>query len=130
MLLPIQLLLFFFPGSAINEFISRPPDQWKVLEGENITFLWACTLDGTILIAKFINVTGGTQITIAQNVGGSTSVALNFQKRFTADISVTQAKITMHAAQMSDDRNKFALDISTSAITGLRDEVELIVQCK
>ena len=101
-----------------------------MVEGQNITFLWTYTLDGTISLAKFVNVTGGAQITIAQHGGGSTSVALNFQKRFTADISVTQAKITMLAAQMSDDRNKFELDITTSALTGLQDEVELIVQCK
>ena len=122
-------LPIFFLESAVTEFISRPPDPWKVLEGQNITFLWTYTLDGTILLAKFINVTGGGNI-IAQNAGGTVTVLANFQKRFTADISVTQAKVTMLAVQMSDDRKKFELDITTSTSATLQDEVELIVQCK
>ena len=120
----------FFLGSAITQFISSPPDQWKVLEGQNITFIWTYTLDGTIVFAKFDNVTGGGQNTIVSSFGGSTSVVPNFQKRFTADISVTQAEITMLAVQMSDARTKFELDIVTSTSVSLVDEVELIVQCK
>ena len=79
----------------------------KVLEGENITFLWAYTLDGTIVLGMFLNVTSGGHILIAANAGVATSVAPNFQKRFTAQISDTETKITMLAVQMSDDRTKF-----------------------
>ena len=131
MLLPKQLLLLiFFPGSAITEFISRPPDQWKVLEGQNITFLWTYTLDGTILLALFFSVTGGTRILIASSTVDFTLVELNFRKRFTAEISDTEAKITMLAVQMSDERKKFELLIRTNTSASLVDYVELIVQCK
>ena len=123
------MVLVFFLGSAITQFISSPPDQWKVLEGQNITFIWTYTLDGPIVFAKFVNVTGGGNV-IALNAGGTVSVLPNFQKRFTADISVTQAEITMLAVQMSDARTKFELDITTSTSASLVDEVELIVQCK
>ena len=131
MLLPAQLLLLiFFPGSAITEFISRPPDQWKVLEGQNITFLWTCTLDITDVLALFYNVTGGTSSLIAVSAGGDTGALPEFQKRFTAEISDTEAKITMLAVQMSDDKNKFKLHIATNNSASLVDYVELIVQCK
>ena len=77
MLLPAQLfLLIFFLGSAINEFISRPPDQWKMLEGQNITFLWTYTLGITKVLALFANVTGGTSSSIAVSAGGDTGAAL------------------------------------------------------
>ena len=102
-----------------------------MLEGQNITFEWRYnTLSGGFfLFAKFVNVTGGAQDLIASISGGSTTVQPNFQKRFTADISVTQAKITMLAVQMSDDRKKFELEV-ISIFSTIRDEVELIVQCK
>lgn len=92
--------------------------------------MWRYTLDGTILLAKFLNVTGGDTTIIASNSGGPTTVRPNFQERFTADISVTQAKITMLAVQMSDDRKNLELDIVTSSSGFIRDQVELIVQCK
>ena len=120
----------FFLGSVVTQFILTPPYQWKVLEGQNITFVWRYTLDSAIFVVKFVNVTGGAQIIIANNIGGSPNVVHNFQKRFTADISVTHAKITMFAVQMSDDRTKFELDITTITFASIADEVELIVQCK
>lgn len=92
--------------------------------------MWRYTLDGMILLAKFVNVTGGAKTVIASNSGGSTTVRPNFQQRFTADISVTRAKITMLAVQMSDNREEFELDITTSNSGNIRDQVELIVQCK
>lgn len=119
----------FFLVSAATAFTSRPEDQWKVEEGENITFVWSYTLDGTIDFAKFVNVTGGASIVIAKNVVGTTSVLADFQHRFTATISVTEAKITMLAVQRSD-QGRFEFDVTTSSNTVLKDEVELIVQCK
>ena len=130
MLLPAQLLLLiFFPGSAMNEFISRPPDQWKVLEGENITFLWTYTVDTINFLVLFSNVTGDTRIMIAGSTVNFTIVDPRFEKRFTAEISDTEAKITMLAVQMSDDKKKFEMRIAINTAP-LLDYVELIVQCK
>ena len=117
----------FFLGSAVTQFSLKPLDQWKVLEGQNITFVWRYSLDGTIDLAKFINVTGGAQI--AKNVVGTTTVLPNFQQRFTADISDTEATITMLAVKRSD-QGKFEFDVTTSNGGLLNHEVELIVQCK
>ena len=115
----------------MNEFISRPPDQWKVPEGENITFLWTYTFHDSInFLALFFNVTGDARIMIAGSTVDFTIVDPNFEKRFTADISYTEAKITMLAAQMSDDRKKFELRVRTNTSASLVDDVELIVQCK
>ena len=112
MLLPTHCFLLFFLVSAATQLISTPPDQWKVLEGQNITFVWNYTLDGTIDFAKFVNNAGAEDV-IAKNVGGTTSVLPNFQKRFTADISVTQANITMLTVQRSD-QGKYEFDVTAS----------------
>ena len=82
------------------------------------------------VLALFFNVTGGTRILIASSTVDYTIVDLNFQKRFTAEISDTEAKITMLAMQMSDGRKKFELLIRTNTSASLVDYVELIVQCK
>ena len=128
LLLPTHCFLIFFLVSAATQLISKPPAQWKVLEEQNITFMWKYTLDGTIDFAKFVNNTGAKDV-IAKNVGGTTSVLPNFQKRFTADISVTQAKITMLTVQRSD-QGKYEFDVTASISGAITDEVELIVQCK
>ena len=99
-----------------------------MLEGQNITFVWSYTLDGAIDFAKFVNNTGAQDV-IATNVGGTTSVLPNFQKRFTADISVTQASITMLTVQRSD-QGKYKFDVTASISGAITDVVELIVQCK
>ena len=101
-----------------------------MLEGQNVTFEWRYTLDGTNWLVLFRSITGGARSIIATNVPGFTYVEANFQKRFTVDISVTQAKITMLAVQMSEDRRKFEFEIVTSNSSDILDEVELIVQCK
>ena len=129
MLLPTHCFLLLFLDSAVTQFISKPPDQWKVLEGQNITFVWSYTLDGTIVLIKFVNITGGAQNIIARNVAGTTTVLANFQRRFTADISDTEAKITMLTVQ-SSDQGKYDLDITASISGAITHEVELIVQCK
>ena len=100
-----------------------------MLEGQNITFVWSYTLDGAIDLIKFVNITGGAQDVIAKNIVGTTSVQPNFQKRFTADISVTQASITMLTVERSD-QGKYKFDVTASISGSITDEVELIVQCK
>ena len=117
-------------GSAVIQFISTPPDEWKVLEGQNITFIWRYSFDGTIVLAKFTKmVTSSYHDVIARNYFGTTIVVPSFQQRFTANISVTQANITMLAVQRSD-QGKYEFDITTSNFETNDHEVELIVQCK
>ena len=129
LLLSTYCFFLFFLDSAKLEFISTPSNPWKVLEGQNITFEWRYTLDGTYWMALFGSITGNARNVIASNSGGSTTVDSNFKKRFIVDIAVTQAKITVLAVQMSDDRRKILFKLYTNY--GLIvDEVELIVQCK
>ena len=101
-----------------------------MLEGENITFLWTYTLDSTNVLALFYNVTGTTIIIATSTVDLTVLHDPNFEKRFTVEISYTEAKVTMLAVQMSDDRNKFKLAIATDTSASIADYVELIVQCK
>ena len=124
-----KLVLVFFLGGAVTQFISKPPDQWKVLAGQNITFVWRYSLDGTIDSARFVNITGGASIMILMNIVGTTIVVPNFQQRFTANISDTEATITMLAVKRSD-QGKFEFDVTTSNGGLLHHDVELIVPCK
>ena len=67
---------------------------------------------------------------IAIASGGSTFVESNFQKRFRADISDTQARLIILKAQTSDqERYRFYL-LFMLFLDRLRHTVELIVQCK
>ena len=101
-----------------------------MLEGQNITFLWRYSLDGTIDFARLSKIiTSSYHDVVARNLFGTTIVLPNFQQRFTADISVTQASITMLAVRRSD-QGKYEYDITTSNFETKDHEVELIVQCK
>ena len=122
---------FFLLESAGANPTDSPQNPWIVLEGKNITFAWTYTLDSAIALARFINVTGGgSGVTIAQHIGGSTTVVGNFPTRFSANISATRAEITLHGVQLSD-QGDYVFDLSTSDGGGFRSEtVELIVNCK
>ena len=65
---------------------------------------------------------------IASTYGGSTTVETNFQERFRAHISDTQARLTILKVQTSDQRKYFFL--MHDVFGGLSHMVELIVQSK
>jgi len=97
-----------------------------VLEGQVVNLEWSYTLDGTFAFAKISNITGGVVLIASRSGGGATSAPSN--KRFRADISDSQARLTILDVQAADE-GKYEFDLTSSSGT-TRDEVEVIVQCK
>lgn len=120
--------MLFFPYNveSLPQLTSKPPNPSFVLEGQNITFLWSYTLDGTFLFARIINITGGGRL-ITSRLGGSATLRPS-NKRFRADILDSQARLTILGVQGSDQGTyEFSLTSSSSTID---HTVEVIVQCK
>ena len=116
----------FFPYNveSVPQFTSEPPNPSFVLEGQNITLVWIYILDGSFSFARFINVTSGGLIA-SRPSGSATSEPRN--KRFRADISDSQARLTIHGVQEADE-GKYEFDLTASAV--IKHTVEVIVQCK
>ena len=118
--------------AAVTAFTSEPSDPTYAQETFNITLLWSYTLNGAVGFAKFVNSTGGEDVTIiiANKFGsGSTNVQADFQERFRADISDTQAWLTIVNVQRSD-QGDYQFEMTPPMGNGITDEVKLIVQCK
>ena len=75
---------------------------------------------------KFSNITGGVVPIASRFVGSATSEPSN--KRFRADISDSQARLTILGVQGAD-KGKYEFDL-TSSSGSIRHTVEVIVQCK
>lgn len=122
---------FIFTESAVTAFGSLKPSKPSfVEEGNNITFVWNYTLDGSIGLARFVNVTDGASVPIATKFGaGNVNVLDDFKERFRADISDTLAQLTILTVQRSD-RGSYEIDITTTKSDVLGDTVKLIIQCK
>ena len=101
-----------------------------MLEGRDISLVWSYTLDGTIGSAEFFNVTGGGNDEIGKRFSpGSITPRPNYQARFRAEVSNTQAQLRILAIQISD-QGRYELDIAVTGLGGLTHVVEVIVQCK
>ena len=115
--------------AAVTAFTSKPPNPTFVVEKQDISLVWRYTLDGTLALAKFSNVTGVT-VLIGKAISlGSVNVVLGFQQRFRADVSITQAHLTILEVQRSD-QGKYEFDITPSGSGTLSHVVEVIVQSK
>ena len=123
------MLSFYIEAAAV--FISKPSEPTDVHELENITLVWTYTLGGGIGSAEFFNVTeSGSTVTIAQKFGsGNTNVAPSFQERFRADISVSQAWLTILTVQRSD-QGVYRFQLSDDNFGNLQHDVNVIVKCK
>ena len=90
-----------------------------MLEGRDISLVWSYTLDGTIGSAVFTNVTGGGADEIGRRFSpGSITPRRNYQVRFRAEVSNTQAQLRTLAVQISD-QGKYEIDITATGVGGL-----------
>ena len=114
----------------MTAFTSKPSDTTFVEENQPITLLWDYTLVASIALARFVNVTGADREVIAIKIGSpNINVVPEYQGRFEADISITQAKLTIPTVQRSD-QGKYEFDLTDDRVnTGsLLHVVDLIVQ--
>ena len=77
---------------SVPHFVPEPPDKKFVLEGQDVNLEWSYTLDGTLVFARFSNVTAGGRMIASRTGGGATSEPTN--KRFRADLSDSQTRLT------------------------------------
>ena len=123
---------FLVLEATVTEFTSRPANKLSVLEGQDIILVWSYTLNGGVGFAKFTNVTGGVRDEIGKTfTTGNVPLGSNYQVRFRAEVSNTQAQLRILAIQISD-QGKYEFDITASAVGGgdIIHVVEVIVQCK
>ena len=108
---------------------ATPSDPSFAIETRDLTLVWEYTLDGSVLFAQFLNVTGGGSERIARQVsqGGSVNVEVKYQDRFTVVIMDSQASLKIRGVQ-SSDQGKYQFTLSPSGFGDILHEVEVIVQ--
>ena len=126
-------MVFFYPHlEAAIAITSRSPDPLVTQEFQNITLEWNYTVsDPAFGLGQILNVTDvGSPVVIAQRfVGGSTNIASNFQQRFRADISDTEAWLTILTVQRTD-QGTYRLRINDQ-LTGIDfADANVVVNCK
>ena len=121
--------MFFCPEAAVTTLTASPPVPSFSIETRDLTLVWEYTLDGSVLFAQFLNVTGGGSERIARQVseGGSVNVEAKYQDRFAVVITGSQASLKIRGVQ-SSDQGKYRFTLSPTGRGYILHEVEVIVQ--
>ena len=121
--------MFFCPEAAVTTLTASPPVPSFSIETRDLTLVWEYTLDGSVLLAQFLNVTGGGSERIARQVseGGSVNVEAKYQDRFTVVITDSQASLKIRGVQ-SSDQGKYLFTLIPTGGGDILHEVEVIVQ--
>ena len=105
-----------------------PPDPSVAIETRDFTLVWKYTLDGSVAFAQFLNITGGgSGERIARQLSGSVNVEPKYQDRFTVVITDSEASLTIHGVQRSDE-GKYQFSLSPTGSGNVLNEVVVIVQ--
>lgn len=122
--------MFFCLEAAVTTLTATPPDRSFAIETRDLTLVWEYSLDGSVLFAQFLNVTGGgSGERIARQVsqGGNVIVEAKYQDRLTVLITNSQASLKIRGVQ-SSDQGKYQFSLSPTGSGSIRHEVEVIVQ--
>ena len=101
------------------------------MEGQDLTLEWTYTLDGTVLLSQFFNVSvSRVAELIGKRVGqGNATYNPKYQARFRAQMTNTQAKLTILAVQRSD-QSTYRVNVVPAGSGALLNDVAVLVQCK
>ena len=113
-------------------FTATPPDQFYILEGNNITFVWQYNLDGTFhsVALWFIGSSSTGTIVYKHEINVDASVPNSFYKgRVQENISATRAEITIFALQRSESGG-YEIELIDSTFQPASDIVTVQAQCK
>ena len=120
--------MFFCLETAQTTLTAPPSDPSFAIETRDLTLVWEYTLDGSVLLAQFFNITGGGNERIARlSQGGSVNVEAKYQDRFTVVITDSQASLTIRGVE-SSDQGKYRFTLSPTGSGNILDEVDVIVQ--
>ena len=122
--------MFFCLEAAVTTLTATPPDRSFAIETRDLTLVWEYSLDGSVLFAQFLNVTGGgSGERIARQVsqGGNVIVEAKYQDRLTVLITNSQASLKIRGVQ-SSDQGKYQFSLSPTGSGNILHEVEVIVE--
>ena len=122
--------MFFCLEATLTTLTATPPDQSRAIETRDLTLVWEYTLDGSVLFAQFLNVTGGgggERIARQASQGGNVAVEAKYQDRFTVVITNSQASLKIRGVQ-SSDQGKYQFSLSPTGSGNILHEVEVIVE--
>ena len=120
----------FLLETATTAFTTKPSNPTITEEGKSFTLKWTYTLDGTVFLAQFSNVTGGGVVIIGNAGGiGNVSVVSDYQGQFSGQVTNTTAELTIVEMQRSELLTCRLL-LTTSRFVTLTNDVEIIVHCK
>ena len=122
--------MFFCLEAAVTTLTATPPDPSFAIETRDLTLVWEYTVDGSVLFAQFLNVTGGgsgERIARRASQDVNVTVEAKYQDRFTVVITNSQASLKIRGVQ-SSDQGKYQFSLSPSGSGNIRHEVEVIVQ--
>ena len=101
------------------------------MEGRDLTLEWTYTVDGTVLLLQFLNVSdSGVPDLIAKGIGlGNAPSVPEYQARFKAQATNTRAELKILKVQRSD-QSIYRVDVAPSGLGTLTHSVAVFVQCK
>lgn len=121
--------MFFCLEAAVTTLTATPLDPSFAIETRDLTLVWEYTLDGSVLFAQFLNVTGagsGERIARQASQGGNVAVEAKYQDRFTVVITNSRASLKIRGVQ-SSDQGKYQFSLSPTGSGNILHEVEVIV---
>ncbi|XP_068686972.1 uncharacterized protein [Montipora foliosa] len=133
MMFPVLLLCFtynfLFSETATTEFNAKPSTQSPAVEGQNLTLEWNYTLDGTVGLSQFLNVSSsGSTDVIGKTFGpGSLAVESKYQERIRGQVTNTRAELAILTVQRSD-QGTYRVNLVPTGSGSLSDDVEVVVQ--
>ncbi|XP_068686531.1 uncharacterized protein [Montipora foliosa] len=130
---PAVLLVYFIYSlplseSATTEFNAKPSTPSPAAEEQNFTLEWNYTLDGTVLLAQFFNVSSSGSELIGRTFSpGTITVQSKYQERFRAQATNSRAELTILTVQRSD-QGTYRINVIPTGSGSLSDDVEVVVQ--
>ncbi|XP_015751955.1 PREDICTED: fibroblast growth factor receptor 2-like isoform X3 [Acropora digitifera] len=113
--------------TATSAFVFTPPNPSYAVEGKDFTLKWNYTLDGSLFVVKFSNVTGGGDDPIGSRNGpGKINSAQKYAARFRAQATNNRAELTILAVQLSDE-GAYKLTVVSTSATFISNEAKVIV---
>ena len=127
----VYIIFLFCFVELLPRFTATPPNQFYVLEGNNITFVWQYNLSGTFdrVIFRFSSSPSRT-IVIKFDINLDAVVLKGvYQGRIQENINATRAEITIFTLQRSES-GEYEIVVTDSNFDPVIDKTTVQVQCK
>ncbi|CAH3025647.1 unnamed protein product, partial [Porites evermanni] len=121
-------IVVFCLEAVVSQLTSSPDNPTIANETSDLTLMWKYNAVSSIIVATFGNITGGGDDRIARRIGGhDIIVEAKYQDRFRANISDSQAWLTILRVQRSDE-GMYNFRLEPGAGSTISGQLELIVR--